>query len=45
LQSADIVDLDDDLLPASGVAPCGDRIRALYSPGVRTRFDRPTAIG
>jgi uncharacterized protein YqjF (DUF2071 family) len=45
LQSADIVDLDDDLLPASGVVPSGDPIRALYSPGVRTRFGRPTAIG
>ena len=45
LQSADIIHLDDDLLPASGVAPSGDRIRALYSPGVRTRFGRPTAIG
>lgn len=45
LQSADIVLLDDDLLPASGVVPSGDRLRALYSPGVRTRFGRPTAIG
>ena len=45
LQSADIVHLDDDLLPASGVTPCGDPIRALYSPGVRTRFGRPTLVG
>jgi uncharacterized protein YqjF (DUF2071 family) len=45
LRSAEIAHLDDDLLPASGVAPSGDPIRALYSPGVRTRFGRPTAIG
>jgi uncharacterized protein YqjF (DUF2071 family) len=45
LHSADIVELDDDLLPASGVVPCGAPIRALYSPGVRTRFGRPTLIG
>ena len=32
------------LLAASGVAPCGDPIRALYSPGVRTRFGRPTVV-
>ena len=45
LQSAEIVSLDDDLLAASGVTPCGEPIRALYSPGVRTRFGRPTVVG
>jgi uncharacterized protein YqjF (DUF2071 family) len=45
LQSADIVHLDDDLLPASGVTPSGGPIPALYSPGVRTRFGRPSAVG
>jgi uncharacterized protein YqjF (DUF2071 family) len=45
LRSADIVHLDDDLLAASGVTPCDGPIRALYSPGVRTRFGRPTVVG
>lgn len=45
LQSAEIVHLDDDLLAASGVTPCGEPIRALYSPGVRTRFGPPALVG
>ncbi len=45
LRSADIVELDDELLPASGVQPAGERLRALFSPGVRTRFGRPTLVG
>lgn len=45
LHHAEIIDLDDELLPASGVTPCGEPIRALYSPGVRTRFGRPTVVG
>lgn len=44
LRSAEIVELDDDLLGASGVRPAGERLRALYSPGVRTRFGRPTLV-
>jgi uncharacterized protein YqjF (DUF2071 family) len=44
LRSAEIVELDDDLLPASGVQPAGERLRALFSPGVRTRFGRPTLV-
>jgi uncharacterized protein YqjF (DUF2071 family) len=44
LRSADIVELDDDLLPASGVQPSGERLRALFSPGVRTCFGRPTLV-
>jgi uncharacterized protein YqjF (DUF2071 family) len=44
LRSADIVELDDDLLPASGVQPTGERLRALFSPGVRTCFGRPTLV-
>jgi uncharacterized protein YqjF (DUF2071 family) len=45
LQSAAIVHLDDDLLGASGVTPSGDPIPAMYSPGVRTRFGRPSTVG
>lgn len=44
LCAAQIVDLDDDLLPASGVRPSGGPLRALYSPGVRTRFGRPVRV-
>lgn len=45
LRAAEVLDLDDDLLAASGVRPSGERLRALHSPGVRTRFGRPVAIG
>jgi len=42
LHAAEVVDLDDDLVPASGVRPTGERLRGLFSPGVRARFGRPT---
>lgn len=45
LCGAEIVDLDDDLLAASGVRPAGGPLRGLYSPGVRTRFGRPMLVG
>ena len=45
LHSAEIVEIDDELLPASGVRPAGERLRALFSPGVRTRFGRPELVG
>jgi uncharacterized protein len=41
LRAAEIVDLCDDLLDASGVRPAGDRLRALFSAGVHARFGRP----
>ena len=44
LRAAEIVELDDELVPASGVRPVGARLRALYSPGVRTRFGRPCLV-
>ena len=44
LCAADVVELDDDLLDASGVRPAGDRMRALFSPGMRTRFGRPIVV-
>ena len=44
LRAAEIVELDDDLLDASKVQPTGERMRALFSPGVRTRFGRPTLV-
>lgn len=45
LHAADIVELDDDLLDASEVRPAGEHLRALFSPGVRTRFGRPSLAG
>ena len=40
LRAAHILELRDELIDASAVRPAGDRLRALYSPGVRTRFGR-----
>lgn len=44
LRSAKILELDDELLAASGVPPAGEPLRALYSPGVHTRFGRPAVV-
>ena len=44
LHAADVVELDDDLLEAGGVTVAGDRLRALYSPGVHARFGRPSRV-
>ncbi|MBV8348871.1 MAG: DUF2071 domain-containing protein [Mycolicibacterium sp.] len=44
LRAAQIVELDDDLLDASGVRPAGERMRALFSPRVRARFGRPHMV-
>lgn len=44
LREAHILDLEDDLLAASGVDVVGERMRGLYSPGVHARFGRPTKV-
>lgn len=44
LQQAELVELHDDLVPASGVVPVGPPLRALFSPGVPARFGRPIAV-
>lgn len=44
LHTAEIVELDCELLAANMVVPAGDPLRALFSPGVRTRFGRPCAL-
>jgi uncharacterized protein YqjF (DUF2071 family) len=44
LRSAEVVELESDLVAAGGVRPAGERLRALYSPGVRARFGRPSAL-
>jgi uncharacterized protein len=44
LRAAEIVELDSELVAAAGVQPAGERLRALYSCGVRTRFGRPQLV-
>lgn len=44
LQKAEILELDSALLDASQVQPAGQPLRALFSPGVRTRFGRPCLV-
>jgi len=44
LRGAEIGELTDELVEASGVRTAGDRLRALFSPGVRTRFGRPCLV-
>jgi uncharacterized protein len=44
LYDANVVALHDDLVSAGGVVPVGERLRALYSPGVRASFGRPTML-
>jgi uncharacterized protein len=44
LRAAEVVELDDDLLDASGVRPAGEPMRALFSAGVRTCFGRPVLV-
>lgn len=43
-RSAEVLELDDELVAAAGVEPAGDRLRALFSAGVRARFGRPTRV-
>lgn len=44
LRAAEIAELNDELIDASGVQPTGDRLRALFSPGVHARFGRPCVV-
>jgi uncharacterized protein YqjF (DUF2071 family) len=44
LYEANVVALEQDLLSAAGVKTAGERLRALYSPGVVARFGRPSAL-
>lgn len=44
LHAADVLEISDDLVAASGVQPSGERLRALYSPGVRATFGRPSSL-
>jgi uncharacterized protein YqjF (DUF2071 family) len=44
LRAAEILELDDELLGASGVDTAGEPMRALFSPGVHARFGRPSRV-
>ncbi len=44
LHTAEVLELRDDLLDASGVQVAGQQLRPLWSPGVRTRFGRPVRV-
>ncbi|MCB0947843.1 MAG: DUF2071 domain-containing protein [Mycobacterium sp.] len=44
LRTAEIVELDDDLVAAAGISGTGPRLRALFSPGVHARFGRPARV-
>lgn len=44
LRAARVLELRDELVDAGGVPRAGDRLRGLYSPGVRTRFGRPCVV-
>lgn len=44
LRAAEIIELRDDLVSAAGVTPAGERLRALFSPGVHARFGRPSPL-
>ncbi|MGE2736385.1 YqjF family protein [Mycolicibacterium vaccae] len=45
LHTARVAELSDELVAAAGIGATGERLRALYSPGVPVRFGRPAAIG
>jgi len=45
LYAAEIEDLRDDLITASGTAVAGARLPAMFSPGVAARFGRPALVG
>lgn len=45
LRAAEIVELSDELVQAGAVRPAGDRLRALFSPGLRTRFGPRCPVG
>jgi uncharacterized protein YqjF (DUF2071 family) len=44
LQAAELLELNDELVAAGGVHTAGAPLRALYSPGMRTRFGMPIVL-
>jgi uncharacterized protein len=45
LHECEVMTLDDELLAGSGVEAAGPPLRALWSPGVHSRFGRPALVG
>jgi uncharacterized protein len=44
LRSAEILELDDELVAAAGVEVAGDRMRALFTGGLQASFGRPSLV-
>ncbi len=44
LHAAEITEFEDELVAAAGIECAGPRLRALFSPGVRVRFGRPSRL-
>jgi uncharacterized protein YqjF (DUF2071 family) len=44
LYEAEVLDLHEDLIAAAGLTPSGERLRALWSPGVDARFGMPVSL-
>ncbi|ABM12597.1 YqjF family protein [Mycolicibacterium vanbaalenii] len=44
LHSAEVDELDDDLVAAAGIACAGPMLRPVFSPGVHARFGRPASV-
>jgi uncharacterized protein YqjF (DUF2071 family) len=44
LRSAEVVEVNDDLMAAAGIEVAGERLRALFSSGVQARFGRPSRV-
>jgi uncharacterized protein len=44
LRSAEVLEMDDDLMAAAGIEVAGGRLRALFSSGVQARFGRPSRV-
>lgn len=44
VHAAEVTGLDDELIRGGGVSGVGERLRPLYSPGVRAQFGRPILV-
>lgn len=44
LRAAEVVHIDDQLVPAGGVGQVGESLRPLFSSGVRAQFGRPVSL-
>ena len=44
LFTAEVAELDDELVVAAGIQRAGQCLRPLFSPGVRVGFGRPSRV-